>query len=421
MKFNYTAGQAAANKLVDDFLEDPKALFMMIFGSAGTGKTTITELIPGKIQHGRVVGTAPTHKAVGVLAERLQGAECMTIHRFLGLRPKRSKDKMVLTRRDDYDPSANMDVRVVTLDEGSMVNTELRHYIIKDAEEWGRKYIIVGDMYQLNPPNEMETPMFNTNYGRYSIELTEIVRQAEENPIIRAATFIRDAIRTGKEPQVVAGTVGDLGVHMMRREPFMAKLAELCHDHDPDSFRVIAYRNDRVREYNQAVREILGYDTSLPFSEGEWVVVNEAYIVDEQVLLNTGVEYEVKSMVPITHPVHDDLTGWYVTLVDEDGTLVADVPVLDHEKSGEAYKQRLAKLRDSGASFNDWRPFYALSEFWCDLRPLYSITAHKSQGSTFDNGFVDFRDIYSNRVPAEADRCLYVAITRFRYNVYILV
>jgi ATP-dependent exoDNAse (exonuclease V) alpha subunit len=49
-----------------------------------------------------------------------------------------------------------------------------------------------------------------------------------------------------------------------------------------------------------------------------------------------------------------------------------------------------------------------------------TYVVHNSQGSTFDNVFVDFRDIYANKVLSEADRCLYVAVTRARYNVYVL-
>lgn len=415
----FTNGQAQANSKLDRFLESDDSFFLLT-GSAGTGKTFLLSIVYGKVKQGRMVGTAPTHKACAVLATRLPDVPVMTIHRFLGLRPKRTKDTTVLTRRNDYDPSAHMDVRVVVLDEGSMAGEDIKKYILEDAETWGRKYIVVGDAYQLNPVNEKVCPMFQIDYGPHQQELTEIVRQAADNPIIKAATVIREAIRAGREPEVLAGHTDNLGVYMLRRADWERKIGEHVDNHDPDSFRIIAYKNDKVREYNQLVRNMLNLDIEVPFSEGEWVVVNEAFMQDEEVVLNTGLEFQVVGMTPITHPVYEDLTGWFVTVEDSKGE-IAEVPVLDYANCGDAYKGRLQKLADNAKQFNDWRPYYRLAEFFCDLRPLYSITSHKSQGSTFDNGFVDLRDIYSNRNLAEADRCLYVALTRFRYNVYVLV
>lgn len=418
-EFILTKGQAQANQKLDRFLESDSPFFLLT-GSAGCGKTHLLSLVPDKVKSGRVVGTGPTHKSCAVLATRLPDIPVMTIHRFLGLRPKRTKDTTVLTRRNDYDPSAHMDVRVVVLDEGSMAGADIKKYILEDAETWGRKYIVVGDAYQLNPPNEKTCPMFDIDYGENKHELTEIVRQAADNPIIKAATVIRDAIRAGKAPDVVAGQVDGLGVHMLRRQAWEDKIGEYVDNHDPDSFRIIAWRNETVRGYNQLVRRMLGLDIDVPFSVGEWVVVNEAYIQDEDVILNTGVEFEVMEMIPITHPVYEDLTGWLVVVQFSNGEM-AEAPVLDHKLCGDLYKSRLQKLTDKAKVNNDWRPYYRLSEFFCDMRPLYALTGHKSQGSTFDNGFLDLRDIYANKNLAEADREFYVGITRFKYNVYVLV
>lgn len=368
-----------------------------------------------------IIGCGPTHKSVGVLQERLEDLECCTIHRFLGLRPRRSKNTTTLVRRPDYDPSSNWGVRVVLLDEASMIGTDILKFIVEDADTWDRKYIFVGDNFQLNPVNELNTPCFNLPLGQWKTELTEIVRQAEGNPSIKAATAIRDAIARNEQPDVLAGVNEGQGVYLMKRSEWLSKLAEQTVVSGPDSFRVLAYRNATVRDYNQQVRQLMGKDTSVPFSVGEYVVVNEAFSQDDQVILNTGMEFTVHRMTPFTHDSYPLLQGWTVELSAGDYVLPEKVNVLDHERCGEAYKKQIDKLVEAAQSTNDWRPFYRLSESWCDLRPLYSLTAHKSQGSTFDNVFVDFRDIYTNRVAAEADRCLYVAVTRARHNVYVLM
>lgn len=414
MTITFTSDQQQALDKIQTFLESDDSFFLLS-GSAGCGKTFLLSQVPDMVQYGHVYGCGPTHKSVKVLSERLKNVNCCTIHRFLGLRPRRSKDKTILTKRMDYDPSEYAHVRVVVLDEASMNGTDILGWVQKDAKEWDRKYILSGDMYQLNPVGELATPCFSMDFGPHQFELKQIVRQAADNPIIKAATAIRDAIAAGREPPLRFGNLDGVGIYAMKASDWESKLKEHVFNHDPDSFRVLAYKNDTVRKYNQMVRGMLGYDTSVPFQTGEIVVVNEAYSQNDQVILNTGEEFEVEAMQAFVPPAHPELKGFQVLLKDSEV-----VNVLDYEACGDIYKQKLASLTESAKISNDWRAYYRLAEEFADIRPLYALTAHKSQGSTFDNVFVDFRDIYSNRIAAEADRCLYVAVTRARYNVYVL-
>ena len=51
----------------------------------------------------------------------------------------------------------------------------------------------------------------------------------------------------------------------------------------------------------------------------------------------------------------------------------------------------------------------------------YSITVHKSQGSTFQNVFIDIFDIFDNRNKNETLKCLYTAITRSSNSLILLI
>jgi ATP-dependent exoDNAse (exonuclease V) alpha subunit len=51
----------------------------------------------------------------------------------------------------------------------------------------------------------------------------------------------------------------------------------------------------------------------------------------------------------------------------------------------------------------------------------YSITVHKSQGSTFTNVFIDILDILSNNNTEETSKCLYTAITRSSNRLELLI
>lgn len=414
-----TTGQVTALANIEKFLKSPDPYYGLS-GIAGVGKTFILSEIP-KLTDKGIIGCGPTHKSVGVLQERLGDIECCTIHRFLGLRPKRSRNTTILVRSPDYDPSSNFAIRVVLLDESSMIDTSILKFIIEDIETWDRKYIFVWGDFQWTPVGETTSPCVDLPFEQWRTKLTEIVRQPEGSAIIEEAAEICSAIDRKEQPNVTHRVNKGQGVHLMKRQEWLAKLAEQTVAGGPDSFRVLAYRNDTVRSYNQLVRELMGKDISVPFSVGEYVVVNEAFSQDDQVILNTGTEFTVHSMTPYTHGSYPLLQGWTVELSAGDYVLPEKVNVLDHERCGDAYKKQINKLVEAAQSTNDWRPFYRLSESWCDLRPLYSLTTHKSQGSTFDNVFIDFRDLYTNRIAYEADLGLNVAITRARYNAYILM
>lgn len=51
----------------------------------------------------------------------------------------------------------------------------------------------------------------------------------------------------------------------------------------------------------------------------------------------------------------------------------------------------------------------------------YSMTVHKSQGSTFNNVFIDMEDIMNNNKNLEMKKCLYTAITRTSKTLDILL
>ena len=374
--FELTKDQKQASVLLDRFLESDSPLFSLT-GSAGVGKTHLLSEIPAKLPYGGMIGCAPTHKAVSEMVKRLPDNECMTIHRFLGLRPKRSKDKTYLVRRNDYDPTTFFNIRMVGVDEASMVSNEIKNFILDDIKVWDRKYIALGDPYQLNPVDEINSPLLEMDFGDNQYELKQIVRQAADSPIIKAATHIRDSILAGKAPDILEGRTDASSVQIMHRAEWFKTLESYVENHVPDSFRAIAWRNDTVRDYNQAVRGMRGEDISLPFSPGEFVVVNEAYSIDDTIIFNTGMEFEIVDMTDYEYPAFPELRGWTVQLKADDVIMPETVNVLDLANCGQAYKQKLANLAQHANGNGDWRPYYRLQENWCDLRPLHALTGHK--------------------------------------------
>ena len=374
-----TQGQQEALSKLEAFLAS-EDLFFLLSGSAGTGKTYMLEQVLPLVTDGDVIGCGPTHKSVAVLATRLHDTDCMTIHRFLGLKPKKSGTTSSLVKQRNYDPTQWMGVSVLLLDELSMVSSDLVKHIKDDALSWNRKYIFIGDRYQLPPVDEKYCPVYDWDIpDRYKHELTEIVRQAADNPVIRAATGIRDSIIGGKEPPLRQYKAdNNTGIYLLKPAEWESKLAEYVHmpqyKENTDFMRILAYRNATVHSYNQKVRHLLGEDLTYPFSVGDKVVANEAWVVDEEVLMNTGQEFTITEIYPHTHPVYSDIFGFFLELEEIPGY---PVYVLDYEKSAAAYKNALQAAAITGTKEGDWRPYYGLQEYFADLRPVFSLTTHK--------------------------------------------
>ncbi len=69
--------------------------------------------------------------------------------------------------------------------------------------------------------------------------------------------------------------------------------------------------------------------------------------------------------------------------------------------------------------YKDWQT--CVIDKFAQLNYGYSITVHKSQGSTFSNVFVDISDILENNNIDETSKCLYTAITRSSNSLELLI
>lgn len=151
-----------------------------LFGYAGTGKTTLISEIANLVQ-GQVVYMAFTGKAALVMQKK--GCyDASTIHGAI-YRPVEDKRTGEVEFVLNYDSPVST-AELVIIDEVSMVNEEIG----EDLLSFGKKILVIGDPFQL-PPVKGEG--FFTA-GEPDIMLTEIHRQARDNPIIRLSIDIRE-------------------------------------------------------------------------------------------------------------------------------------------------------------------------------------------------------------------------------------
>ena len=155
-----------------------RAQTFRVAGPAGTGKTTVIAQSIASINATapslRIAVVAPTGKAAQVLQRK--GIPARTIHSTLYEQISSSPLRFAKKLTIPFD--------VIIADEASMISND----IFRDMTGYPVNIVFVGDPYQLEPIGD--DPRILT--GLNEVELTEIHRQAEENPIIRYATWLRE-------------------------------------------------------------------------------------------------------------------------------------------------------------------------------------------------------------------------------------
>lgn len=196
-----TPGQGRALAAVER-LHKAKEGGVQLVGYAGTGKTTIIRALGQLYGDPKVV--APTGKAALRVTEQT-GLPCSTFHRWLY---DPGNDEVTGTLRLVLKHSSRLSLpscKLVIMDESSMVSASAWADMWRTCQRLGLKIILVGDGFQLPPVerNESAGPPFSTmspdfakGLGFERVEMTDIVRQAQDSPVVRAAAGLRAGDRT---------------------------------------------------------------------------------------------------------------------------------------------------------------------------------------------------------------------------------
>lgn len=447
---NLTPSQTAAYNALRSFINnhDPAHWAYTLKGYAGTGKSfTMARLIQDLVHDGvRVAVTAPTHQAVRVLGAMLPDATAgQTIQSLLSLKVKRQNGRERLVKASQKNHLEQFDLVIV--DECSMVNAELFGYLEAAATAAPCKIILTGDPAQIPPVNANgDSPAFLLPGPM----LTEVMRQAMDNPILAYCTALRQTLERGdwQAPLPDSCYQPDLrqGLHVMPGEAFTQFLHEAFvasdYDEQPNRFRVIAWTNAAVHHYNRTIQQLrYPHIGNEPFADGERVYLAEplrpAHLIGsegstaEDLLENT--ETPARLTAPpsrAVHPLYPALPAWQITVETEQNTYELWTLDPSGQKDYDGLLKTLANqikllqpLKDAGkvpqSEPPSWWQWYQLRDAFATVRPAYAMTAHKSQGNTFENVFVDALDILKNPNRKEALQILYVACSRATHNLII--
>jgi hypothetical protein len=375
-----TADQVEALRQIEAAYE-PSG-FYLLTGHAGSGKTYLMQQLTKNMlaTRRRIVLSAPTHKAVAVLARKLSEANirdvpCRTIHSILSLTPKPRADRLVFERDRDAEP---VTADVVVVDECSMVSEDLYRHIKRHLPN--AFVLFVGDPAQLPPVGEVESQTFTT---RNRSHLTTIVRQAAGNPILAAANIIR-ASQGGMADMswcVPAALENKYGIflpsdaaHRWMKKAFTSPE----FDTDPDTFRYLAWTNSRVRQVNEMIRAWrYGANIPTPFMPGESALFRSPVIIDGAIIFANNQEARVLAIERSTfsHEIEEadgvpkwtaSIPSWRITLRDDEGAEKA-VHMHSDEREFQRVVERIKERQQSRAYVGN--TFTSSSRAWrsCSL------------------------------------------------------
>ncbi|MEM8503403.1 MAG: AAA family ATPase [Cyanobacteria bacterium P01_D01_bin.1] len=395
----------------------------LLTGYAGTGKTTLLQALITRLQQQRdsrpIALTALSNKATKVLQSMAYrwGCEvdCMTCCRLLGLKPVIDKETGGQKFEPDRDrKNLTTEYDLVVVDECSMINVEMWDLLVNAVSKFTERtqLLFVGDSAQLPPVGETESPCFENILHRS--DLAEVIRYGG------AIGLLAEEVRTNLErttmPRAISdcnptNTEGIFTIPQPHWEKLMLRAFKSeAYEQNPDQVRVLAYTNKRVNYLNNKIRAAIYGDQAARFMAGERLVARNACMGRDGILLQTSEECEVMNAY-LTR-----FEGWLVweLEVETDEQQERKLRVL-HEDEQQRYKELLSDYSEK----KQWMAFWDYKELFHDLSYAYSLTVHKSQGSTFQDVFVDVPNLMLNRKVIERNQLYYVAFTRAAKRLFL--
>lgn len=386
------------------------AMGHILVGFAGTGKTFLIRLLSSVLN--RAVLCAPTNKAVKELTKLGTELDCCTIYSLLGLKMEQHEDTIRLTKADS---NKVYKYRYVILDECGMVNEELYEYI-ESGMRSGVKFLFVGDPKQLPPVGEDKSPV----WGKFrTSKLFKVMRH--DNQILELATHIRK-VRNVSDIEIKSNHSKTEGVWYLNPVAFEDRIRKYASKGAfEENTKAIAWRNRTVDSLNHIVRQVIYGDAvyDSKYLAKDKVVFTGPYAIDKTVSIFTDDEATVKDVVVSKHTDYD-LMCYYLTIDLDSRELMVKTIHESEEKKLDSMLNDLANEARKPGNGKLWHEFWKLRNSLCNLKYAHALTAHRSQGSTYQNVFVDSSDILKNSNRKEAKKCLYVAATRPSTKLFIM-
>jgi ATP-dependent exoDNAse (exonuclease V) alpha subunit len=397
-----------------------------ISGYAGTGKTTLLKTLA---EGNKILVLTPTGKAAMRVTEVVGSrAIAMTVQRWLYHTTEDAMTGKLLTQVKDSVVLPSNDL--IFIDEASMVTFDMYKDLYRAAQKFNLNLVYLGDGFQL-PPVEFKENFKSFNIfspdtpANYTVQMTEVVRQAQDNPVIKASMEIRD-MRSDMETLSGLPTILIKDLEPKAAEVFNSGGATICH------------KNVTRKNLNLSIRKQLGIVGEHPQKGEPLMILQNNYgldvyngeivtVLDQPWLLGD-------KPVAVTDRFRNESRNfWFYRTRIETPNGPASVSFADREVMGDSGNVGFRFIRKAGMdlsrtltindlrqsgqvlSMNDLNEITGLPVISANLG--YALTAHKAQGSEFPTTLVCIEDSIRLHSP-EGRRWLYTAVTRSKISVF---
>lgn len=459
--FPPTQEQEHALEVFAEFLtdRDPHAV-MILRGSAGTGKTTLSGAIVRTLKEIRqkVMLLAPTGRAAKVFSLN-SGSPAYTIHRriyreksFSGVEGQFNLNDNLYTDTlfmvDEASMIANMGLGGMSFGSGCLLD-DLVHFVYQGRND---RLLLIGDKAQLPPVGEEESPALHAamleGYGLkvYECDLNEVLRQSEKSGILYNATMIRQMITHDDITQLPKiHFAGYSDIKPMPGSELIEALADSYHHVGLDDTIVVTRSNKRANIFNQGIRNMV-LDREEELSQGDilMIVKNNYYWMEEERKSNNKLQ---SNEIPAFLANGDrakvlkvrrriDLYGFrFATLLLQFpdygnyeleatvllDTLTSEAPALTHEQQEQLFHQIEEDYQDIPLKADRMKAIRQ-DQFFNALQVkfAYAVTCHKAQGGQWAHVYVDQGYMTDDMLNPDYIHWLYTAFTRATEMLYLV-
>ena len=449
LDFQPTLGQEDLIRELGVFLTaEVSSEIMLVKGYAGTGKTTLLKSLVKTLSElkQKSVLLAPTGRAAKVLTA-YSGHPAWTIHKKI-YRQKSGKDglgEFVLDRNLHKNTCFIVDEASMIGDrspEAFFGSGDLLRDLLDYVEAGSQcRLVLVGDTAQLPPVGLDLSPALNRErlesfgYRVREIELTDVVRQAEDSGILHNATSIRNLITDGLEdyPRFHFDSFPDIS--MISGDELLETISASYDRYGTSDTIVVTRSNKRANKFNAGIRnQILWREEQVSPGDLLMVVKNNYFWKDddkrvdfiangdiirvEKVLSTEEVHGHMFANILITLPDYQDMELEVKVLLD---VIDLEAPSLNYEQQktlylsvAEDYPDEPSKKKVAEKISTD--PYYNALQ----VKFAYAVTCHKAQGGQWKSVFLDQGYFTDEMLSLDYLRWLYTAFTRASEKLYLV-
>lgn len=437
--------------------------YYVIEGKAGTGKTTIAKEILKEFEDEQIYVAAVSHKAKGVIkssfGDDTRGKKFFSIAGLLGMKGINDNDTQTTKFQVGLKvPLLDNPPALLVIDEASMITEDVLKKIIDINSSLSRPFqmLFLGDIGQIQPIRDEQSEFYRTHKdllnkksdifnSKHKSKLVTRVRQGEANPILPYADYfwensqkenpelnptqhiVRNNQITDKGSLLFSNSEGEVLNSVIKAVKNAVEKGLTNH------VKIVTYHVNEKTELNQKIHEALfGKDSD--YSKGDMLILNSPYdLPDVNATMENSSEIQIKSI----QDEDTDEFGVHTLYLETNGTAYTRtgneqkdcvIQVVSRNDIG-LYNQKLQELasyakRQTNRALKKqaWSDFWEYKGRYADVDFGYAITAHKSQGSTYDIVVVDEKDIMGTTATSnqEKSELIYTALTRPRKTAIVI-